>query len=328
MGARRVRSWVRWLVAAVLIAAAGVVLARGAVGVQQPATRSVHVTVADKDGRAPADLSPADFEIEEAGKRVAIEKVAPASKRLRVAVLVADSGTGRFQAAVAAFMSDLLDRAEFSVYSIVAQAARVNEFASARADLEQALAGIGPRLQVYGQAQVLETVRDVLPLLPRDQTRPVLLLLRAGGEAITPLNGNDVRDLLRRTGALMFTISTDNPETNLAAPAGGPGSGTGTGGGRGGRGAARGDVAATNEARTGWYELARVVEDGARESGGIHVRTAPEQVAPTARRVATELLSQIEISYTLPPGTKPNGSIKVTLKRKDLAMRAPSRRAL
>jgi hypothetical protein len=43
------------------------------------------------------------------------------------------------------------------------------------------------------------------------------------------------------------------------------------------------------------------------------------------QQVASELLNQYEVSYTLPAGAKPSDRLQVTAKRKNVVLYAPSR---
>src|SRR5437762_9945545 len=82
-------------------------------------TRTVYVSVTDKSGAALTDLQAIDFEIKEGGKPRDIVSVAAAAIPLRVALLVADQGTGAFQLGLARFMQKLLGHAEFALYSVI-----------------------------------------------------------------------------------------------------------------------------------------------------------------------------------------------------------------
>src|SRR6186997_1442311 len=70
----------------------------------QTTTRHVYVSAVDKQGQPVTDLQPADFEVKEGGKTREVATAEPAKVPLRVALLVADQGTGAFQLGVARFM--------------------------------------------------------------------------------------------------------------------------------------------------------------------------------------------------------------------------------
>src|SRR4030095_1090331 len=69
---------------------------------QQP--RTVYVSVTDKNGMAITDMQAAEFEVKEGGKTREIVRASAATIPLRIALLVADQGTGAFQLGLARFM--------------------------------------------------------------------------------------------------------------------------------------------------------------------------------------------------------------------------------
>src|SRR6478672_11497033 len=91
-------------------------------------TRTIYVSASDKTGASVTDMQAADFEVKDGGKLCAITSVAPAQIPLRIAVLVADQGTGAFQLGTARFMQKLLGHAEFALYSVVIQPEKIVDF--------------------------------------------------------------------------------------------------------------------------------------------------------------------------------------------------------
>src|SRR5258705_13009700 len=83
-----------------------------------PVTRTIYASVTDKSGAAVTDMQAADFEIKDGGKARDIVSVTPAEIPLRIALLIADQGTGAFQMGTARFMQKLLGHAEFALYSV------------------------------------------------------------------------------------------------------------------------------------------------------------------------------------------------------------------
>src|SRR4051794_36044899 len=108
----------RLIAAAAIAAAVGAV--RGATDAAPSTSRVVYVSAVDKNGAPVAGLEAADFQVKEGGsvQRIAL---APATAPLRIAVLVADWGTGNFQGGLATFMDTLLGRAEFALTSVLPQ---------------------------------------------------------------------------------------------------------------------------------------------------------------------------------------------------------------
>lgn len=297
----------------------------------QSVERIIHVSVTDKSGQHPSGLTPNEFEVEEGGKRANVVGVRPASMPLRVALIVSDAGTGGFQAGAARFIQDLAGRAEFSVVSVIVQPERLLTYSADPAALEKAIASLGPRGRVRSSAQVMEAISEATKDVARPGTRPVIVVMRAGGEAATDLRADDVRKQVQRSGAALYVVSAGGPGVTTTSSATGPGSGTGTGGG-GGRGNAGAARAASqyvgSEEQIGAFNLALVLGDGSRESGGRHDQVISTTMVNVFHEIADELLYQYELTYTLPAGVKPSDRVKVSIERKGVTLRAPTRRPL
>ena len=280
---------------------------------QTPVTRTVYVSAVDKQGAPVTDMQPADFEVKEGGKVQEIA-VKPATAPLRVSILVADWGTGSFQAGMAGFMEKLLGHAEFELISILPQPVTVTELTGDPAKLSDGLGQLGSRGRQQG-AQLLEAIRDTAREIPSDAPRPVILVLRIGNEGVSPLSGNNVRDPLRKSGAILEVVSVG--VRTAASPT--------AGGGLGMSAAAARAQMQDDEARQSAFALAQVMGDGARETGGRNEQVISTSLVPMLESIADELLHQYEITYTLPAGQEPDDKLEVKSKRQNVTVRAPTR---
>ena len=69
----------------------------------------------------------------------------------------------------------------------------------------------------------------------------------------------------------------------------------------------------------------RVLGDGPKQSGGRRVEISTTgQASKALQQIAGDLLSQYVITYALPSGVKPDKRVNVSLKRKDIVLRAPT----
>jgi hypothetical protein len=68
-----------------------------------------------------------------------------------------------------------------------------------------------------------------------------------------------------------------------------------------------------------------VLGDGSRESGGFHQETPLTSAVPLLEQLAAEVKNQYEITYTLPAGTRPSDRLQVSVKRRDVTVRAPQK---
>ena len=281
-------------------------------GALQANTRTFYLSAFDDKGRMVPDLQPADIIVKAGGKLLEVVRTEPAAVPLRIAVIVSDAGTGGFQQGIASFVQRLTDRAEFGLVSVLPQPEVVTNFTSDAAMLREGIRRLGVRGRQDG-AQVMEAIQEATNGVVSEGQRPVILVLRVGVEGTTPLAGADVRERLRRNGAMLYVIST-------ASAARQPISSARTG-------------ISTEQSQLHYDEmassrrnLAEVLNDGARESGGRHDEiVATTSVSPALQRIADELLNQYAVTCAVPQGLKANEKLSVTVKRKGLKIQAPAR---
>lgn len=138
--------------------------------------------------------------------------------------------------------------------------------------------------------------------------------MRLGGEAATSMSGNEVREQLQKSGAALDVVSSAGAQG--AAPPQARGTDAVS--------VQQGQVRDAELAESA-FNLAQVLGDGAKESGGRHEQVIATTHAKALEQLASELLNQYEIRYVQPDGVKPNEKLSVSSKRKDVNVRAPSR---
>jgi len=279
-----------------------------------PQTRTIYVSATDKNGTAITDMRAADFEIKDGGKASTVVSVAPAEIPLRIALLDADQGTGAFQLGIARFMQKLLGHAEFALYSVVVQPEKLVDFSHDGRELSAAVSRLGPRGRQTGTAQLLEAIDEATKEVQHEQRRPAIVVMRLGGEGPTTLMGNDVREKLRKSGAVLYVVS------GAGAQGSAPPQARGTDAVSVQQGQLR-----DQEVSEGQFALNQVLGDGAKDSGGRHDQIVASTHAKAVEQVAEELLHQYEIKYTLPEGAKLSDKISVSTSRKGVTLHAPSR---
>jgi VWFA-related protein len=279
----------------------------------QPRTRTVYVSATDKQGQAVTDLQAAEFELKVAGKARDVASVEPAKLPLRIALLVADQGTGAFQLGIARFMQKLLGHAEFALISVIVQPERLIDFSHEGRDLSAALGRLGPRGRQIG-AQLMEAIQDATKEVRHEARRSVIVVMRLGGEAVTSLSGEDVREQLRKSGAVLHVVSAAGAQGKAPSQA------TGSDAVSVQQGQFR-DAELAESASS----LAQVLGDGSKESGGRYEQVIATTHARALEQLADELLHQYAITFVLPDGVKANDKLSVSSKRKGVTVRAPSR---
>jgi VWFA-related protein len=276
-----------------------------------PRTRTLYVTATDKNGVAVTDLQATDFEVKIGGKVQEVGSAQPASVPLRVALLVADQGTGAFQLGIARFMQTLLGHAEFALISVVVQPVTIVDYSHDGPTLSAGLQRLGARGRERG-SQLIEAIQEATNTVRHEARRPVIVVLRLGGESPSQISGNQVRDELRKSGAALYVISAAGAEGKAPSQA------------RPGISAEQAQLA-DSELADSSANLALVLGDGSKESGGRHDQIVATTHAKALEQLAQELLHQYEVVCGSPDGVKPGDKVAVSSKRKGVTLRASSR---
>ena len=286
------------------------------VAIAQPAaTKTLYVTALDSKGVPVTDLQSAEIEVKAGGKAMEIVRMEPAQMPFRIAVVVSDAGIGGFQQALANFMQRLLGQAEFGLISVITQPEVVSDYSSEGAVLRDAVRRVGPRGRSRAAgAQLMEAVQDATRGVVSDGRRPVILVLRVGGEAQTTLEGDDVRDELRKSGAVLYVVSTVGAQRPNPPSA------------RTGISSEQAQMQDADNA-TSTLNIQQVLGDGSKESGGRHDQVISTTLVPALERIADELMSQYALTCVLPAGVKVNDKLSFSTKRKNVKLQAPARLA-
>ena len=108
---------------------------------------------------------------------------------------------------------------------------------------------------------------------------------------MTTLAGNDVREELRKSGAMLYVVSTVGAQRPRPVE---PRTGIST------------EQAQMQDAeqRRRRVNIAQVLGDGSKESGGRHDQVISTTLVPALERIADELLSQYAVTCVLPTGVE------------------------
>jgi VWFA-related protein len=292
-----------WIAAAVLLGATAFVSAQGT-------ARKVYVSAVDKSGAPVKDLTAADFEVKENGK-AQTATVQPATSPLRLVLVVADGGTGAYQKATADLLNALGNKAEVKIVAVPERPETLTDFTTNSADLQAAVQRLGRQSAGRKSTQVMEALLEATKNLGAEDKRPVIVLMRAGGEASSTLQADTLRDAMRKAGARFYVISPAGANSMAIMKSTSD----------------RDQQNANQETSDQYAQLNQVLDDGSKETGGRHEQTAAAGIGAVIAQIAAELQNEYEITYTLPAGTKPGDKLQVTTKRKDVKIYAPSRLA-
>jgi hypothetical protein len=283
-----------WLVSALAGATAPAIFAPALFARQTlPTTRTIYASVMDKDDQPVLDVASSEIEVREGGRVQAIS-VRPATAPLRVALIVSDAGRGQFQVGALRFCEALVGHGEIAIAGVVVDFETLTDYTQSVDALRGALLRLGRRglAGVQDGVRLIETILRVAKGIPREGYRPAIVVMRAGGEALPAFGADSARAALRASGAVVYVVSA--------------------------------------LADSGFFDFRSltvdvVLNDGSRESGGRHVEIQGNSMVPEMQRIASELINQYEITYTLPSGVAPSDRISVSSTRKGVTVRAPSR---
>jgi hypothetical protein len=280
---------------------------------RQAKTKTLYVTALDPKGVPIGDLTTSEIDAKAGGKTMEIVRMELAQMPFRIAVIVSDGGIGGFQQGLANFMQKLLGKAEFGLISVVTQPEVISEYSSEGAVLREAVRRVGPRGRARGTgAQLLEAIQEAAKGVASDGRRPVIMVLRAGGEAATTLESDDVREDLRKSGAVLYVVSTVGAQRPNAPSA------------RTGISTEQAQMQDADNANS-TLNIQQVLGDGSKESGGRHDQVISTTLVPALERIADELMSQYALTCVLPAGVKPNDKLSISTKRKNAKIQAPAR---
>jgi len=264
-----------------------------------PTTRTLYVTVVDDEGYSVPGLTPADFVIIEGGKLRTITSVAPASEKVRLALMVEQILVGHnyVRVALAAFVARMCRSAEIALFTVSQRAEKLVDYTS------------DPKVLVDG-------IRNL----------PVGLTRQSGAvpDAISEVAKQFEKAKPARPAIVLAVIeqgqSTDNPESVLSQIA---------------KSKAQvwavslsisGTAANSFASRQQIVGREQVIGDGSVQSGG---RRIPILALPGfedgLQQVADDLVNQYLITYTLPDGVKPSDRVSVSLEKPGTVLRAPKR---
>jgi VWFA-related protein len=303
------------LTVGVFMIGAGVAVGPAANVAGQSLKRTVHVAVTDKAGATITDMRADEFELKYAGKAAEISDVKIATTPVRVALVIADRGTGMFQAGTLHFVNALLSKGEFSITGVVTQPERFADYSSDVSVLKPAVIQLQRRSTSQGGAQLVDAILTAAKEVKKEGFRPVIVVMRAGGEAPTPTRSETVREEIRKSGAVLYAISRTGTQS--------------MGGGQSATSApTAADVSRANsesEIREGQLTLGAILGEGSRDSGGRHVQTVAPSIEDLVKQIASEIGNRYEITYTIPQAGRPNDKLEVSTKRNGVTLLAPIR---
>lgn len=249
-------------------------------------TRKIYISAVDSKGVPVTDLTAANVTVKEGGKEYPVASLQPATAPLHVAILVDDGGTGALQAAVGQFLQKGLGKAQFAISVLNPKATRLADFTGDFSPLQKALSQLGARQRVRPDG-------DQLPEAILDAAK-TFLEMKPERPVILALTIEGASPQVVDPEYVLTTLRASGASLNVV----------------GGTGA----------------ELGRIMNDGAKDSGGrIEAGGTQSAMAAGAARIADALLGQYVLAYTLPDGVRMSDRLSVSTSRRGITLTAPTR---
>jgi Ca-activated chloride channel homolog len=266
-----------------------------------PTTRTVYVTVVDDRGQPVPGLTPADFAVKESGKEREIASVAPASEKMRLALMVELplAAQASVRVGLAEFVTRMCPAAEISLILVTLRNEKIVDFTS---DQDALLDGIRnlPLSQPRWTAAVPDGLYEIAKSFEKTKpARPVIVLATVEHSQSTELDPEGILSQIAKSKAQFWAVSIQ--------PAG------------------SGSAGKVNSIRD-FAGRSQVIGDGSLQSGGRRVEVMVlTSFQRGLQQVADDLSSQYLIIYTLPDGVRASDRISVSLKKPGATLRAPNR---
>jgi VWFA-related protein len=272
--------------------------------VHEGLTRTVYVTVTDKNDVPITDLTAGDFVIKEGGKTRSVVEAGIATVPMKIAIIVDDNGTGLFRYAVAKFIERLQGRAEFAVSTVTGQNLRIVDYTADADELTAAIKQLTARPGTNDGGQLLEGVFEAAKDFQKRQTRrPVIVVLTVGGEEHSTVPAHHVLEELQKSGAALHVIAISSSALRATAAVSRP--------------------SALLEEN---LNLSEVLGDGPKQSGGKREEiVASAGLVVGLQELAEALRSQYAVSFSRADPPKSGDKLSVSVKRSGVIVRAPLR---
>jgi VWFA-related protein len=273
-------------------------------------TRTIHVTVVNDKGASVPDLTPAEFALKEDGQTRDVLKAEPSAEPLSVALLLDDKGSdiNEIRSALAGFARRVQGRAEVSLVTVVPTTMTVLEYTSS---MPAIMAGIQRLVWRAGPpgGLLLGAVADAADELKRrEAARPAIVVVTFEGEEFRSHRpANAILAALDRSHAALHVVAVGKPTLRRMN--------------RAPTEDVQGDEWAVDEQNRN-----AVLGDGPKQSGGRrHELTAASGLGRALEAVADDLLNQYTLVYAGATDAKPSRKLNVSVKRRGITVRAPTK---
>lgn len=295
-----------WALALLFGAAVARVEVQNAPAPQPPGrVNTVYLTVTHEESGAPVlDLTSEDLVVKEDGKDRDVVRLRLAREPLHLMILVDDNGSGIFRSGLLQFIQQLQGHATMGLSTVVGQTHKLVDYTANAQTVANAAATLTARPGTNDGGQLLEGIYQA----SRDQerleaSRPVIVALTVGGEEHSTVPAHLVLDQLAKSRSKLYVIQVVGTMLRPTVP-----------------------ITQSRQLLGENLNLSEVLGEGPKQTGGLReeIAAAPGLVLGL-QRIAAELKNQYALEYARPPKGKPLERLNVSVKRRGLNLRAPTK---
>jgi hypothetical protein len=289
---------------------------------REKTTRSVYVSVTGAEGQPVTELTPKDFRLRENNRDRIVTAVEPASERMRIALMVEELLTPNdsVRQGILEFLQATVRRAEIA-FVVVEGTGGNREIVPYTTELNPLVAGIRTLpTPLRGDAGLVpEGIFQVATSFAKEPPeRPVIVVIAVALNAPDQSSRQQpqaVLDRLRDANAQLHVVSVQAPRSPGVA-----------GDTRYRPNDPLGRVGDPSFPVPEPNDRQEVLTRGPRQSGGglwpINILAG---VPSAMRSIANDLSNQYKLTYELPAGVRPSDRLDVSINRRGVTLRAPTR---
>jgi hypothetical protein len=275
----------------------------GVAQIRTDVQRTIYLTATDRAGAHVSDLTPADLTIREAGRDRQLLTLQPSTARLRISIAIAEriSPDIVVRQGLARFIQLFQGSADIAMYLMGAGNAKLVDHTADAKPLLQVLADLPLRSQ--GGGNLVESLFELTKAQRNVEGRRAIVVLATEAPEQATVTANGVLDQLRDTGAVLYAATL----VGTAAPL---------------------QMSPDNMARLETVEEVerdRALNDGTKQSGGLRLPVLRvDDFSKALDRIRAELQHEWVATYVMPAGTKSDGRVSLSSKRRGVTVRGLS----
>lgn len=264
--------------------------------------RTVYFTARTQSGAHVANLTAADLQVVEGGRRRQILHVGPSDARLKVCLAIDEAlaADDLIRQAALRFVEQLQGSADIALYLSGHGNAKLVDYTADPRPLQQAIRTFPRRAQ--GGGNLVESLYELARSQRSLEGRRAIVMLASEIPQRLTVTADGVLDQLRDNGTALYAVTLVGPAGTIPPPT-----------------PEMAHLETMDE-----VERDRALNDGTRQSGGLRLAAMRGDDFPAALdRIRAALQFQYRLSYLVPAGSKSDGRVSIATTRKGVTIHGP-----